>query len=107
MAAKSTSSRAPDTTNSQVSRKLFHKHLSRRPTSTSTSTSATTLQESPQDNTSDIVVRDHNGNYSVDVLPSPPIEEDQAAPEDPADEKESRLIGGPIQEQTAKMVCRA
>jgi len=55
----------------------------------------------------DVVVRDHNGNYSVDVLPSPPIEEDQAAHEDPADEKDSRLIGGPIQEQTAKMVCRA
>ncbi len=29
----------------------------------------------------------------MDVLPSPPVEEDQTPTEDPADEKESRLIG--------------
>ncbi|KAI4133319.1 MAG: hypothetical protein LQ347_002210 [Umbilicaria vellea] len=44
------------------------------------------LFESPQDNNSDIVMRDKNGNYEVEI-PSLPVMDDEALPEDPAREK--------------------
>ncbi|SLM35769.1 hypothetical protein LPUS_05129 [Lasallia pustulata] len=71
---------------SHVRRNLFHHHLSRRPTSASTSTTATTLFESPQDDSSDIVMRDKNGNYQVE-LPSKPVMDDETLPEDSGREK--------------------
>lgn len=86
MAAKQPTSRTAANTTSHVRRNLFHHHLSRRPTSASTSTTATTLFESPQDNSSDIVMRDKNGNYEVEN-PSLPVMDDEALPEDPAREK--------------------
>lgn len=59
------------TTASNVRRNLFHGHLSRRPTTSSTSTSAETLRldgldgESGvgEEGSSDIVVRDRNGEF--------------------------------------------
>ena len=72
----------PTATNtSQIRRNLFPNGLSRRPTSASTSTSATTLLESPQGQTSDIVVRDQNGNYDVSVPSLPAIDDDDQSPE--------------------------
>jgi len=75
MASRSTSSRN-GTTTSNVRRNLFHHHLSRRPASASTSTSATTF-EAPTDSSSDIVSRDQNGNYQVETQVIPPIGEEQ------------------------------
>lgn len=91
MASKSTASRSVATGNSSVRRNLFHHTLSRRPTSASTSTSATTLQEGSQDESSDIVVKDNNGSYQVQVPLLPPIDEDQAQEEDSGNEKESTV----------------
>lgn len=68
MATRQPTSRLPPSTTSQVRRALFHNTLSRRPTSASTSTSATTLLESPPDiSSSEIVVRGPEGEYQVTV----------------------------------------
>ena len=93
MASKSAASRSGPSTTASVRRNLFQHHLSRRPTSasTSTSTSGTTLLESPQDDYSDIAIRDRNGNYQVQILTLPPLDEDQAHEEDLGNEKESML----------------
>ena len=91
MASKSTAPRSAAIGTSSVRRNLFHHTLSRRPTSTSTSTSATTLQEGSQDETLDIVVKDRNGNYQVQVPLLPPLDEDQAQEEDSGNEKESAI----------------
>ncbi|CAF9906338.1 hypothetical protein IMSHALPRED_004175 [Imshaugia aleurites] len=88
MASKSTASRSAATGTSSVRRNLFHHSLSRRPTSASTSTSATTLQEGSQDESSDIVVKDRNGNYEVQIPLLPPLDEDQAQEEDSGNEKD-------------------
>ncbi|KAL9135253.1 MAG: hypothetical protein Q9175_003554 [Cornicularia normoerica] len=88
MASKLTASRSAATSTSSVRRNLFHHTLSRRPTSASTSTSATTLQEGSQDESSEIVVKDCNGNYQVQVPHLPPLDEDQAQEEDSGNEKE-------------------
>ncbi|MCJ1470670.1 hypothetical protein MMC07_009316 [Pseudocyphellaria aurata] len=78
MASKPSSVRPPNTsTTSSVRRNLFHQHLSRRPTSTSTSTSATTLQDLPQDDCSEIAIRDLNGDYQVHIPRLPPTDDDQ------------------------------
>lgn len=91
MASKSTASRSAATGTSSVRRNLFHHSLSRRPTSASTSTSATTLQEGSQDESSDIVVKDRNGNYEVQIPLLPPLDEDQAQEEDSGNEKDSAV----------------
>ena len=91
MASKSTASRSAATGTSSVRRNLFHHTLSRRPTSASTSTSATTLQEGSPDESSDIVVKDRHGNYQVQVPLLPPLDEDQAQEEDSGNEKESAV----------------
>ena len=101
MASKSTASRSAVTGNSSVRRNLFHHTLSRRPTSASTSTSATTLQEGSQDESSDIVVKDRNGNYQVQVPILPPLDEDQAQEEDSGNEKESMICCLWYQEEVA------
>lgn len=90
MASRATSSRN-GTTTSNVRRNLFHHHLSRRPASASTSTSATTF-EVPTDSNSDIVSRDQNGNYQVETQVIPPIGEEQQQLENEQDkEKQSTL----------------
>lgn len=88
MASKPSISRAPSNAGSSVRRNLFHHHLSRRPTSASTSTSATTLPESPQEDSSEIIVKDQSGNYDVQVPLLPPLDGEQAQ-DDEATEKES------------------
>ena len=91
MVSKSTSSSTRPTANtagSHVRRNLFHHHLSRRPTSASTSTSATTMQEVLPDNSSEIVIRDQNGDPSVQIPLLPPLEDDQIQDEETT-EKES------------------
>lgn len=66
MTSNATASRAPaNSSGSKVRRNLFHHQLSRRPTSTSTTTSATTLHEPLLDSSSDIVMRDNNGDPMV------------------------------------------
>ena len=91
MALKPPASQAPTNATSSVRRNLFHHHLSRRPTGPSTSTSATALQEPLPDSSSDIVIRDINGNYAVQIPLLPPLEDDQV-PEDEVSEKESKHI---------------
>jgi len=61
-----TSSSSRSTT-AGVRRNLFHQHLSRRPTTSSTSTSAETLRldNELESEGSDIVVRDRNGEFEV------------------------------------------
>lgn len=87
MASKIASSRTAASGTANVRRNLFHHQLSRRPTSASTSTSGTTLQESLHDDSSDIVAKDRNGNYQVQVPMLPPLDNDQAQ-EDDVTEKE-------------------
>jgi len=69
VSSSSSFSRQP-TTSTTVRRNLFHQHLSRRPTTSSTSTSAETLRldtEAESDTSgSDIVIRDKNGEFEVE-----------------------------------------
>lgn len=89
MTTKPAASRTAASTTGNVRRNLFHHQLSRRPTSASTSTSGTTLQESMHDDSSDIVVRDRNGKYDVQIPTlHAVVDEDQAQEEDAASEKE-------------------
>ena len=106
MASKSTISRPTAIGASNVRRNLFHHTLSRRPTSASTSTSATTLQEGPQDESLDIVVKDRNGNYQVQVPLLPPLDEDQAQEEDSGNEKESAVCPPRQKEKFANTLAR-
>ncbi len=57
--------------------------------------SGSTLQEPLPDNSSDIVVKDRNGNYQVDIPLLPPLDEEQMQEEDEAAiEKESTVETG-------------
>src|SRR3954447_1494261 len=62
-----TSSSSTNRSTTGVRRNLFHQHLSRRPTTSSTSTSAETLRLDTDhgSETSDIVIRDKNGDFEV------------------------------------------
>ncbi|MCJ1353088.1 MAG: hypothetical protein MMC33_003073 [Icmadophila ericetorum] len=77
---------------SQVRRNLFHGNLSRRPTSASTSTSTTMQLDPIQDSSSEIIMRDPQGNYQI-YIPTLPLAEEQAqAPEEgEAQSMEARL----------------
>ena len=82
-------SRTTNSSATNVRRNLFHHQLSRRPTSTSTSTSGTTIQNAIHDNSADIVVRDRNGKYDVQVpILQPDLDESQPQEEDVINEKE-------------------
>ena len=73
-----------------VRRNLFHQHLSRRPTTSSTSTSAETLRldHDHESETSEIVIRDKNGDFEVlDASSQDLDEEDDIDDEDPGVEK--------------------
>jgi hypothetical protein len=74
-----------------VRRNLFHQHLSRRPTTSSTSTSAETLrldiEADPE--TSDIVIRDKNGDFEVGDPPIPELDEQEETGNQEAQEDES------------------
>lgn len=65
-------------------RNLFHQHLSRRPTASSTGTSVTTTIQTPtEDASEEIVIRDKDGSYQFEV-PGLPV-----AGQDEVTEKES------------------
>ena len=79
-----------------VRRNLFHQHLSRRPTTSSTSTSAETLRldNEHESETSDIVIRDKNGDFEVlDASTQDLDEEDDMDEEDPSVEKKEDESG--------------
>ena len=88
MASRSAASRSTAESVGNVRRNLFHHQLSRRPTNTSISTSGSTLQESIYDDSSDIVMRDRNGNYQVQVPLLPPVDDEQAQEEEANAERE-------------------
>lgn len=69
----------PPANRSGVRRNLFHQHLSRRPTSVSASTSTETLRldAEPEMDTSDIVVRDKNGDFDVGDALIPPLDDQE------------------------------
>jgi hypothetical protein len=76
-----------------VRRNLFHQHLSRRPTTSSTSTSAETLRLDiePDSDTSEIVIRDKNGEFEIGDPPMQSFDEqEEGNPE--GHEDESRLF---------------
>ncbi|TAQ85055.1 hypothetical protein B7494_g6610 [Chlorociboria aeruginascens] len=72
-----TSGTAPKRSTTSVRRNLFQQHLTRRPTTSSTSTSAETLRLDIEHSseTSDIVIRDKNGDYDVGDPPLQSLDE--------------------------------
>jgi hypothetical protein len=64
-----------------VRRNLFHHQLSRRPTTSSTSTSAETLRLDSAENedmdNSDIVIRDKNGEFEIGDPPMQSLDENE------------------------------
>ena len=74
-----------------VRRNLFQQHLSTRPTTSSTSTSAETLRLDieAESETSDIVVRDKNGDYEIGNPPMPLLDEQEEPGKQEAQEDES------------------
>lgn len=60
-----------------VRRNLFQQHLTRRPTTSSTSTSAETLRldVDHESDSSDIVIRDKNGEFEIEELSVQPFDE--------------------------------
>lgn len=70
---QATTSSSSNRSTNNVRRNLFHQHLSRRPTTSSTSTSAETLRldVDPESDSSDIVIRDKNGEFEIG---DPPIQ---------------------------------
>jgi hypothetical protein len=91
-ASSSTSHRDRDRA-TNVRRNLFHHQLSRRPTTSSTSTSAETLRldiEHESDN-SDIVIRDKNGEFEIGDPPMQSFDEQEEGNGD-AQEDESEFL---------------
>ena len=76
-----------------VRRNLFHQHLSRRPTTSSTSTSAETLRldNEREDESSDIVIRNKDGEFEIGDPLMQGLDEQEEGAQD-AQEDESRLI---------------
>src|SRR5580692_4950289 len=74
-----------------VRRNLFHQHLSRRPTTSSTSTSVETLRldVEAESETSDIVIRDKNGDFEIGDPPIPELDEQEEMGNQEAQEDES------------------
>jgi hypothetical protein len=92
MASRANSStRPPATSTSSVRRNLFHHHLSRRAPASSSNTSAATVQAAAEDHTADIVIRDMNGEYQVE-MPMVPME---GSDEEVVD-KESEWLATPL-----------
>jgi hypothetical protein len=89
-AASSSSSNR--TTN--VRRNLFHQHLSRRPTTSSTSTSAETLRLDIEleSDSSDIVIRDKNGDFEIGDPPMQSFDDQDEGGNGDAQEDESTFL---------------
>ncbi|KAL8899346.1 MAG: hypothetical protein Q9207_006247 [Kuettlingeria erythrocarpa] len=85
MASRPTASRAPTGTNANPARRnLFHSHLIRRPTGSTTSGSTATSNAAPSpelryDDSSDIVMRESNGEPQVQMPQLLSLDVEQAA----------------------------
>jgi len=90
-AVSSTSRTTTGTTG--VRRNLFHQHLSRRPTTSSTSTSTETLRLDiePESDSSEIVIRDKNGEFEIGDLPMTTFDDHEETGDAHEDEKRQRL----------------
>ncbi len=77
-----------------VRRNLFHQHLSRRPTTSSTSTSAETLrlETEPESDSSDIVIRDKNGDFEIGDPPMESFDDQEEAGHRDVQEDESMFL---------------
>lgn len=75
-----------------VRRNLFHHQLSRRPTTSSTSTSTETvrLDIEHESDTSDIVIRDKNGEFEIGDPPMQSLDEQEEGGNDDAQEDQSK-----------------
>ncbi|KAI9052300.1 hypothetical protein LZ554_003654 [Drepanopeziza brunnea f. sp. 'monogermtubi'] len=76
-----------------VRRNLFQQHLSRRPTTSSTSTSSETLRLDiePDSDSSDIVIRDKNGDFEIEDPPIQPFDEPEEGGQiDPQEDEKER-----------------
>lgn len=98
MTSKPSSSRpTASTTTTGVRRNLFHHQLSRRPPKQEglNAAASKSLQEPQQDDSLDIVGRDRNGNYHVEMPVLPPLDEEQAHEEEGGGgtEKDSMFSG--------------
>jgi hypothetical protein len=91
MAAEPRPTSGSSTRMAGVRRNLFHHHLSRRPTTSSTSTSAETvrLDLEVESESSDIVIRDKNGDYEVGDPLVPILDEQEEPGNQEAQEDES------------------
>jgi len=83
-----------------VRRNLFHQHLSRRPTTSSTSTSTETLRLDiePESDSSDIVIRDKNGDFEIEDPPIQPFDDQEEGGHGDAqeDEKERQRLADAV-----------
>ncbi|KAI4207352.1 MAG: hypothetical protein LQ346_000601 [Caloplaca aetnensis] len=85
MASRPTASRAPTGTNANPTRRnLFHSHLIRRPTGPTASGSIATSNaapspELPHDDSSDVVMRESNGEPQVQMPQLLSLDDEQAA----------------------------
>ena len=90
-----TASASQRSATTSVRRNLFHQHLSRRPTTSSTSTSAETLRldmdPESSDSSSEIVIRDQNGNFEIGDVGDNGFDVHEEGGADDALEEESRL----------------
>lgn len=79
-----------------VRRNLFHQHLSRRPTTSSTSTSTETLRLDiePESDSSEIVIRDKNGEYEIGDLPMTAYDDEHEEGDAQDDEKSEYTFWG-------------
>ncbi|KAH8821549.1 hypothetical protein F5884DRAFT_745864 [Xylogone sp. PMI_703] len=82
-----------------VRRNLFHHHLGRRPTTASTSTSAETLRLDidTEVGTSDIVIRDKNGDFDIGDPSMPYLDDEEGGEGDRReDEKERQRLSDAV-----------
>ena len=89
-----------------VRRNLFHTQLSRRPTTISTSTSAETLRLDiePESDTSEIVIRDKNGEFEIGDPPMQSVDEQEEGTHGDAQEDESIASRRDLGLQIADMI---
>ena len=88
---QATTSSSSNRSTNNVRRNLFHQHLSRRPTTSSTSSSAETLRldVDPESDSSDIVIRDKNGEFEIGDPPMQSFDEQEEGGNGDAQEDES------------------
>jgi len=92
MASQPHSARFNANATNEVRRNLFRSQLSRRPTNTSASTKASSLVDSSRyGSSSEIVVRNQNGNY-IESVPSLPIAENDASADNESQEAEELRV---------------